>query len=170
MISPKLLNRYPPFAGINHHILEEIAMISNTIETAEDQWLFYEGDTADSLYIVIEGAIGLTTSIFLEDKSRDIEISTPIIERELLGWSALIKPHKYTSGGIAKRKSKLIEIEAVALRQLLDDNPEYGYQVMKGIGEVINERLENKNVEFTSLVLEAQNIPMESLYVTKDNG
>ena len=170
MISVELLRFYPLFAGLNQYMLKEIALISNEVELGEGDWLFYEEAEAEKFFIVIEGAIGLTTNIYLEDENRDIEAADPIGPGEMVGWSALVEPCKYTLGGRAKERTRLIEIEVQPFRELLGDNPEFGYLIMKHVAEVISDRLSNKCIQLLSLVLDTKKFPVEKLYVQNDNG
>jgi CRP-like cAMP-binding protein len=167
MISTRLLKWYPLFAELNDYMLKEISLISKEIELEEGDWLFNEEADADKFYIVVEGEIALTTKIYIDDKARDIEATEPIGAGEVLGWSSLIKPHRYTLGGRARKKSKLIEIEAKPLRELLDDNPEYGYLIIKNVSEVISERLIGKCIQFLSVILDVKDFPIERLYTEK---
>jgi CRP/FNR family cyclic AMP-dependent transcriptional regulator len=156
MISPELLRRYPLFADQSPYTLEEISMISSEIEVDEGQWLFYEKGDASKFYIVVDGAISLTMYLYLNGDAQHIATMEPIGKGEILGWSALVKPYRYTLGARAAKKSRLIEIEAEPLRELLDDNPEYGYYLIKQVAEVIGERLVFKCVQLLSMVVDSQ--------------
>lgn len=155
MISTQKLMRYPLFSGLSHYMLKEISIISNEIEVEKGAWLFYEGDRANRLFIVTKGFISLTTQIFLNGRSRDIEAADPVGPGELLGWSALVEPQEYSSSGRAKVKSRLIEIDVEPFRELLMDNPELGFLFMNHVAEAIRTRLDNKNVQLLSLVLDS---------------
>ena len=78
MISQELLKWYPLFAGLSPYLAKEIALISNEIEVKEGEWLFYEEAESDKFYIVIEGSISLTTNIYLNGQSRNLEVVDPI--------------------------------------------------------------------------------------------
>jgi len=167
MITPRTLKWYPLFAELNDYMLNEISLISREIELEEGDWLFDEEAEADKFYIVIEGEIALTTRIFVKDEVRDIEATDPVGAKEVLGWSSLIKPHRYTLGGRARKKSRLIEIEAAPFRELLDDNPEHGYLIIKKVSEVIGDRLIGKCIQFLSVILDIKDFPIEKLYSQK---
>ncbi|MGD2027656.1 MAG: cyclic nucleotide-binding domain-containing protein [Anaerolineales bacterium] len=154
MISKELLKWYPLFAGMSPYLAKEIAMISNEIEVKEGEWLFYEEAPSDKFYIVIEGSISLTTNIYLDGKVHDIEAVDPIGPGEIVGWSALVEPHQYTLGGRARESCRLIEIDVVPFRNLLEDNPEFGYETMKHVSKIIRERMNNTCIQLLSLVLD----------------
>jgi CRP-like cAMP-binding protein len=167
MISKRILKWYPLFSGLSDYMLEEISLISTEIQLEEGEWLFCEEAEADKFYFVVDGEISLTTQIYLNDEVRHLEATEPVCAGEILGWSALIKPHRYTLGGKARTKSKLIQIDGAPFRELLDDNPDYGYHIIKNISEVIGERLIGKCIQFLSVILDSKDFPIEKLYTPK---
>lgn len=156
MISPERLRFYPLFAGQSHYMLGEIAMISKEVVMEAGDWLFEEGEEAAKLLIVVEGGISLTMYLHLNGEGQHIATTSPFEKGELVGWSSLVKPYVYRFGAKAAKKCRLIEIDAKPLRELLDDNPELGYLLMKNISEVIGERLEFKCIQLLSLVVDSQ--------------
>lgn len=164
MISPELLKWYPLFAELSPYLVNEISLLSNEIEIAKGEWLFYEEAPADKFYIVIEGSISLTTNIFLNGRAQNIQAVGPIGPRELLGWSALIKPYHYTLGARAREKSRLIEIEVSSFHDLLEDNLEFGFSFINSIAELIRERMNGIYIQLLSLVLDSENAPVEEIY------
>jgi CRP-like cAMP-binding protein len=134
-------------------MLREIAMISEEITVEADHWVHKEGDPALHLYLVLEGGVSITMSLKLNGSGEHTEKLSPIGMGEVFGWSSLVKPHFYKFGAQATRKTKLVVIDAVALLELLEDNPQYGYYIMKNITEVIGERLEFKCTQLLSMVV-----------------
>ena len=161
MISPELLRRYPLFAGQSPYMLDEISMISNEIMVKEGDWLFQEGAEASKFYLLLEGEISLTMYLHVGGNPKYVSMMDPIGSGEIIGWSGLVKPHQYTLGAKAVKKSRLIEMEAGTLRQLLDDNPEFGYNLMKQIAEVIGERVMYKSIQQQSMVIDSKDKSVE---------
>ena len=59
-------------------------------------------------------------------------------------------------GALAETDTTLLEIDGKALRQLFDDNPEFGYPFIKKIAEEISDRLEYKIIQVLSLIMESE--------------
>lgn len=152
MVSPELLRRYPLFAGQNQYMLDEIAMLSNEVEKDEGQWLFHENEEADKLYLIRDGAIELTLFVYVGGEEKQLSSSSSLGKDEIVGWSAVVPPHQYKLGARVVKKSSLLEIDAAPLRQLLDDNPEYGYFFIQKIVEVISERFMYIQIQLLSLI------------------
>lgn len=160
MVSTELLRRYPLFAGQNHYMLEEIAMLSSEMVKAEGEWLFHESEEATRLYLVLDGAVALTLFVYLDGEQQHLSTSHSLGKNEIVGWSSIVTPHQYKLGARAVKESRLLEIDAVPLRQLLDDNPEYGYHFLCQIAEVVSERFMQVNIQILSMMADKENDPM----------
>jgi CRP-like cAMP-binding protein len=153
MVSPETLRRYPLFAGQSNYMLGEIAMLSNPLLLERGEWLFHEGEPALKFYIILDGAISLTMTIHLDGSKERIQKMSSIGGGEIVGWSSLLLANYYRFGAQATSKTKLVEISGEGLSELLDDNPRYGYLMIRVITEVIAERLESKCTQLLSLVV-----------------
>lgn len=153
MISPETLRRYELFAGQSHYMLEEIAMLSDSRFLEPGEWLFHEGDPARKLYLIVDGAVSLTMTIHLNGARERIKDMSSIGGGEIMGWSALLVANYYRFGAQASKKTELVEISGEGLGELLDDNPQFGYLLIKKITEIIAERLESKCTQLLSLVV-----------------
>ena len=162
MVSSELLRRYPLFAGQSHYMLEEIAMISDEITKKEDDWLFQEQEVANKMYLVLDGAVALTIFVHLHGSGQHLSSSHSLGKGEIIGWSAVVPPHQYKVGCIAVKDSHLLEIDAIPLRQLLDDNPEFGYHFMQQVSEVVSERFMQMNIQILSLIADKQLNPIKN--------
>ena len=152
MISPELLRRYPLFAGQDAEMLKQIAMLTQKKEAEADTILFFEGEVAKIMYIVLDGGVTLTMNIGEIGEQR-VESLEPLRDGEVVGWSALVAPYVYNLGAQAAEKTHLLAFDCEALRQLLDDNPVYGYYLMKELTEVIGQRLISKCTQLMSLLI-----------------
>lgn len=162
MVSPETLRRYPLFAKQSHYMLKEIAMLSDEVELEAGEWLFHEGDEATRVYLVLDGSVSLTMYLHLNGQGQHIEATSPLGKGEMAGWSSLVKPHIYTLGAQAEKKTRLLVIDAVPLRELLDDNPAYGYYLLKNVSEVLGDRLTSKCIQLLSIVLDSRNKPIRN--------
>ena len=156
MISPEVLRRFPLFVDQSFYMLDEIAMLSKEIFIPADEWLFHENDDANNFYLILEGEIALTLYLHSKGIGKHLKTTSALTKGQIFGWSSLVPPHHYKMGALAEADSKLLEIDGKALRQLFDDNPEYGYPFMKKIAEEISDRLEYKIIQVLSMVIESE--------------
>lgn len=151
MISPEILRFYPLFAHQDANMLAQIAMLAEEIDVEPGYQLFFEGEEAKLLYLVLDGSVILTMNM-AERGVQKVEELEPLGKGEIVGWSSIVQPHIYKMGAYADQKSLLVIIAGEKLRVLFDDNPTFGYYFMKKLAEVIGNRLISKCVEIMSLI------------------
>lgn len=150
MLSPETLRRYPLFAGQGDEMLSKLAMLTGNHTVKADDWLFHQGQEADNLYVVLEGAIALTMEVNQQFHRMD-----PQGPGELVGWSAMVSPHVYTLGAQAVKDTRTLALDAEKLRALFEEHPQAGYRFMCKLAEVIGERLNFRDTQLASMVLTA---------------
>ena len=77
MLSPETLRRFPFFAGLDAAALTTLAIEGEEVTIQKGDWLFYAGDAADALYIVVSGSIKDTFGQTLgEDKQLTFKVGS----------------------------------------------------------------------------------------------
>ena len=149
MISPEVLRRFQLFAGVSPAVFKQLAMIGEEIEVSEGEWLFHEGDDAEGLYLIIDGEVDCKLGIG-QDSDRFADVCT-LVTGDLVGWSALVAPYKYTLSGIAAKDTRLVWLDAERLREMMQQDPGLGFIVMQQVAAVIAQRLAHLRIRFVSL-------------------
>ena len=130
------LGRFSIFAELDEAELESIAGISHVQEFETGEELTAEGAAADQLYLFLKGKAAV--------KVRSSEGRQVLIDElgpgEMLGWGAVMEPHVYTASAWTTEPAELIVVDGERLRELGDTNKHLGYQVARGVGEVISKR------------------------------
>lgn len=152
MISPETLRFFSLFANQDAEMLKQIAMLADEKIVKAGYQLFFEGEVAKSLYLVLEGAVVLTMNMG-EKGDQKIEELEPLGKGEVIGWSSIVKPHIYKLGAYTAQESRLVAFDGERLRTLFDENPSFGYFFIKKIAEVIGDRLISKCVQIMSLTV-----------------
>jgi CRP/FNR family cyclic AMP-dependent transcriptional regulator len=129
------LHGFKLFTGLNLGELDAISRVAHAQEFAAGEQLLVEGAPADQLYLILKGAV--VVKVRSEGQQVVIDELGP---GEVLGWAAMMKPNVYTASAWTTKPSELIVIPADQLRALCDEDEHIGYQVGKGIGEVIARR------------------------------
>ncbi len=130
------LHQFRIFAELDVGDLDAITRIAYVREFEAGQELTMEGAPADRLYLFLSGkaAVRMRGSDGGEVRLFDLGPG------ELLGWGAVMEPHLYTASACTVEPCELIVINGKDLRELCEANKRIGYQVAKGIGEVISRR------------------------------
>jgi len=147
MISPELLRRYPYFAGVSEESLKAVAMIADEKRTRAGAQLFSEGDPADTLNIIVRGEVNIQ---FILGSGERRTVDT-LVDGDILGWSALVEPYKYTAVGTASKEMQVVSINAKKLRELCDKDPLLGYRLMTQIAKLLAHRLEGARIQLAAI-------------------
>ena len=134
-----IIQRCYIFRGLNAEQLEKLDPISREETFEAGQYVFREGDPAQSVYIVEEGKVKLQMKVATTPQQQVSSSATldVINKGKTFGWSALIKPHIFTGSAQAVDRCKIITIDGAKLRELMDSDPVIGYAIMCPLSELI---------------------------------
>ena len=128
------------FEGLEEKDVERIMATAGRKNLRSGEYLFLLGDHADCLYVVLEGKVQVCFPLSAEGTTRDITVET----REpggVLGWSAFVKPYRFTLSSRAAEPSELATFARSTLTALFDEHPRLGYVFTRRLSELIGRRL-----------------------------
>jgi CRP/FNR family transcriptional regulator, cyclic AMP receptor protein len=149
MVSPELLRRYPFFASLDEHQLEAIAMITQEKKYPKGALLVKENTDATCLALLVEGDIDLIFSGGGEGAIANALVGS-IAPGEVYGVSSLIEPYRYTATARATMPVKVIELDGLALRSLVEKDSGMGCTMMRNVAIAVLERLRYTQVELAA--------------------
>jgi CRP-like cAMP-binding protein len=152
MISPELLRRYPFFGLLNDAQLKAIAMIAQETSFSATTQVFKEGARADNLYLLMQGSVDLFYTVETEgvlDFSKEFLVGQ-INPGDVFGISALIEPNKYTATAKADQNIRVVSIDAVALRSLLEQDSKMSCVIMHQVAKEYAERLQLTRIQLAA--------------------
>lgn len=147
MISPEVLRRYPYFTQATDERLREIAMAADERTFPAGETIFREGDKAEELYIVVEGEVDIQYTLG-SGEQRTVDTLVP---GELMMWSALVEPYRSTAVGTTRLETKLIAIQAEALRSLCYQDHEMAHHILLSLVKLLATRLEGARVQLATI-------------------
>ena len=119
---------------------EMIDFITNsaTIEELDPhEYLFYEGDPASKFYLVLKGLIGI--QVFAGNSGfLNIQRLGP---GEIIGWSWLLPPYAWFFSGEILKPSHVITFDGETLRNICENNHDFGYAMAKRVTAIVTQRL-----------------------------
>lgn len=141
MVTPEMLSQTGLFGGLTEEQLKAIADISEEITCQHGEVLFWEGDLAEYLYILLEGEV----NIFVQLSSRPERVTVSVISQpyQTLDWSGLVAPNVYTASALCEADCRLVAVDGEALMEVLMGDPAMGFVVMQRIAEVMGDRMRN---------------------------
>jgi CRP/FNR family transcriptional regulator, cyclic AMP receptor protein len=134
------LRRAAIFGELQDTEVARLLAVARSQQCHKGECLFLLGDHADRLYVVLTGKVELTFPLSFGGVVRDVpvESKTP---GSALGWSALVKPHRFTLSARGVETSELATFPRQDLLRVFEAEPRIGYVVMRHIAEVIGRRL-----------------------------
>jgi CRP/FNR family cyclic AMP-dependent transcriptional regulator len=149
MVSPEFLRRYPFFASLDEKQLEVIANITQEKTYPKGALLVKENSDATILALLVEGDIDLIFSGGGEGAISNALVGS-IAAGEVYGVSSLIEPYCYTATVKATMPVRVLEIDGLALRAMVEKDPKMGYVVMRNVAIAVLERLKYTQVELAA--------------------
>jgi CRP/FNR family cyclic AMP-dependent transcriptional regulator len=149
MVSPELLRRYPFFASLDEKQLEALAGIAQEKSYPKGALLVKENTAATILALLLEGDIDLIFSGGGEGAISNALVGS-IAPGEVYGVSSLIEPYRYTATVKATVPVKVLEMDGVALREMVEKDPRLGYVMMRNVSIAVLERLKYTQVELAA--------------------
>ena len=149
MVSPELLRRYPFFASLDEKQLEALAEITQEKSYPKGASLVKENTTATCLSLLIDGDIDLIFSGGGEGAISNALVGS-IAPGEVYGVSTLIEPYRYTATAKATMPVKVIELDGLVLRAMVEKDPKLGYIMMRNVSIAVLERLRYTQVELAA--------------------
>lgn len=134
---------------LNDSMLENLLKITNMNEYRAGDYIFNEGDEAESLYAVIDGKVGLE----MEKNSSTRILIDNITQGMMLGFSALVDTEEksYTTSARVLTDTKLFAWKAEDLETLFSQDYKMGFLFIKRIAKIVKTRLQIRNVQFLDI-------------------
>lgn len=142
-IETTLLAAQPFLKGLTQSQLTVLSNNAMLVEFPADKMIFEEGLAANRFYILLEGEVSLEA----RNKSGPADHIQTIKAGDVLGWSWLFPPHKWSFDARAAKPTKAIIFFATTLRELCDKDHELGYELMKRVSKVVIERLQATRIQ-----------------------
>jgi CRP-like cAMP-binding protein len=162
------LRRYPGFEALSEAQLQAVSQTAQEVRVPAGAALFFEGQPADTLWLVLEGGARLRHSVEAAGAAhaRATEAVYHLLEEgapipllegqsgvyteldvgqagpgEIVGISALIAPYRLTATARASVDSRLLRFDAVALRALCAQDTALACALLHATAQIALQRL-----------------------------
>ncbi len=126
------------FSGFSDDILKFLCECSSTREIKKGESLFRQGENADKFYVLRNGCISIQMPAII---GPNLEIQT-LGKNQVLGWSWLIPPFKWSFQAMAEEDSELLMFNGTAILVRCEQEPKFGYELLKKFAELMSKRLD----------------------------
>jgi CRP-like cAMP-binding protein len=124
-------------AALSPETQARLAKLARPLELAPGTKLLREGETTEDLSIVVAGRVSL--SMHVPERGM-VEILT-VEPGDIVGWSALVPPHRATSECVAVDRVELLAFNGAELRAALRADHALAASVYPRIIQVVSRRL-----------------------------
>lgn len=133
----KMLMDHPFLETMEDRHIEILASVAYTENFQVGDYLFRAGESAESCFLIRTGVVGIE----LYDPQRGAVTVERLIDGRVVGLSWVVPPHMWCFDGKALRDTQVISFPAEKLRRACDEDPEFGYTMLKLFSVVFSERL-----------------------------
>jgi CRP-like cAMP-binding protein len=134
------LRRAPVFEELKDAEVSRVLTVARPHKYSKGDCLFLLGDHADRLYVVLGGRVELSFPLSFGGAVRDVPVESKM-PGGTLGWSALVKPHRFTLSARAVEASELVAFLRQDLLRVFEADPRIGCVFMRHVAEVVGRRL-----------------------------
>jgi CRP/FNR family transcriptional regulator, cyclic AMP receptor protein len=117
--------------------LEQIAKIAAVRDFNEGDIVFRQGETAQHVYMVVSGNVSLEICAAGTGCKQILSLGPG----ELVGWSSVLEQLSFTSRARAVAATRLVEINVTQLLAMCDQDPQFGYTLMRQVAIALAKRL-----------------------------
>jgi CRP-like cAMP-binding protein len=128
------------FEGFDDEGMKRLCDIATRRTVDTDKYLFLLGDNADQFFVLTKGKVDLCFPMPIGGVVKDVAVESVGIG-QALGWSALVKPYRFTLSARATRPSEVVGFSRRDLLDLFEARPATGCAFFTKISEIVGLRL-----------------------------
>lgn len=138
MVSWEWLGRTELFQGLLESQLRDLLSHSRLHSYREGETIFYQGEEALHLFILIKGVIDLTAKT-----KEHVDLLASKIEKEgaVFGTASLMEPFRYNVSAHCLKPAEILIIDAKWLRERMNQDPTLGKEIMAKLASLYFNRL-----------------------------
>jgi CRP/FNR family transcriptional regulator, cyclic AMP receptor protein len=142
-----LLLEHPFFSLMPDSYRAVIAGCGKNVRFETGQFMVRTGDAADQFFAIRHGRV----SIELHSPERGPLILQTVDAGEIVGWSWLFPPYRWTFDARAMQQVRAISFDGACLRGKCEQDPAMGFDFMKRFAEVFMRRLEAARLQLLDI-------------------
>lgn len=133
--------------GLSPEAVARLAAIARLRDVPAGTELFHEGQLTEAMSIVVTGRVALRTLV----PERGMVTILTVETGDIIGWSAVVPPHRATSAGIAIEAVTLLEFPGERLRGLLREDHPLAASVYPRVLQAVGRRLAATRLQLLDL-------------------
>lgn len=160
-MSIEILEKIELFENLSNTEIESLAKIMHPVSFKKDEFLFYEGDTGDSLYFIKEGNIKITKT----SKDGKEKILAILSDFDYLGEMSILDEELRSASAQCMNDSSLLVMHKKDFFKLLENN----FTIVTELITTLSKRVRSLNNEIENLVFNDVNGQFANLLIELSN-
>lgn len=147
MASVDQLKLYKFFKDFSDDEVKKFADIATEQLYKAGAQIWKRGDVAKNLYLLEEGKVLMVLDTYVGPHRPPMQVTVDIVTKgEAMGWSAVVEPYLYTLGARCIDESKMLALDAVKLREILNADKALGFKFLHAVAKVVATRLTHTEI------------------------
>lgn len=147
MVTITKLREFAFFKEFSDEQLKKLVSLSKEETYPAGTQLYVNGDKARCLYLIQGGKVALLMDNYMGLGKPPMQVTVDMITRgESMGWSAVVEPFIYTLSARCLEDTKMIAIDSLKLRGLMNKDSALGFKIMQSTAKLISTRLTHTRI------------------------
>lgn len=139
----EVLHEHPFFRGLSEEYLQRLIAVARPVHIEPNHFIFRQGAVTDCFLAIYQGDVALELHV----PGQGARIIHTVHENEVLGWSWLFPPYKSLFDARALNVVKSVCLQAERLRAEVEQDHDFGYEMLRRFSEVVVERLDTLRLQ-----------------------
>jgi CRP/FNR family cyclic AMP-dependent transcriptional regulator len=150
MVPPEIIASFPDFGDLAKDEIKALATLAEEEHYKPGDYIFYEGESATNLYLLLEGKVEMLMNTNIDGTQRELVMT--VGPGEIFSWSSLVEPYQLTASARCTTPVHAVSIIATGVRALMTMHCPLGYRLMHKSCQVASSRLRATRVQLLSTV------------------
>lgn len=145
------------FKDLDDGELDAVLQITREKRFGKDEVIMQEGDQGDTMYMVVEGELGVSKTLTMKFGDDDFRKTEKVLTRfrpqdhAVFGEMALIGQDSRSASIVARTDCVLVEVKRDDFLRLIKNSPETGVKILMSLSELLIARLRQSSVDIVRL-------------------
>jgi CRP/FNR family transcriptional regulator, cyclic AMP receptor protein len=135
----RFLHHYSLFSGLDEAQIQTLTQVCREECFMADSILFEEGQPADELFVLVDGAV---EEVFTVDQAK-LSLLRPVAVGDMIGCPALAPPYKHSCTARSLSQIEVLAIDAPALRALFAQDCQIARVIQQNVIHSLLKRMES---------------------------
>ena len=142
-----ILVAHPFLKGLDERYLKLIVGCASNVRFEAGQYIFREGEEANSFYIIRHGQVALE----INAAERGHIVIESLGEGDVMGWSWLVPPYRWHYDAQATMLTRAIALDGKCLRKKCEEDHSFGYELLTRFFPVLMDRLKHAQMQLMDI-------------------